>query len=92
MAVSFASDLVWLAERLFLMMRNTSPLFFAGIIFACSFRKSPGPDYAFGSNILGAVVGGVMEYLSLVTGFHFLFIVIFILYALSYAAFRTRYH
>lgn len=61
-----------------------SPIFFAGIIFANSFRKTQDPDYSIGSNILGGVIGGVLEYQSLVTGFHFLFLIIFLLYVISY--------
>ena len=61
-----------------------SPLFFAGIIFAHSFNKVADPDYSLGSNILGGVVGGVLEYQSLVTGFNYLFLLGFLLYLLSY--------
>jgi len=34
------------------------PMFFAGVIFARSFRDATDPDMAFGSNIAGSVVGG----------------------------------
>ncbi|MBI2985242.1 MAG: hypothetical protein HYY45_00600 [Deltaproteobacteria bacterium] len=61
-----------------------SPLFFAGIIFADSFKKVSSPDYSLGSNILGGVVGGVLEYQSLVTGFNYLFLLAFLFYLLSY--------
>src|SRR5208337_1383404 len=37
------------------------PMFFAGVIFAKTFRDSPDPDMAFGSNIAGAVLGGLSE-------------------------------
>ena len=37
------------------------PMFFAGAIFAWSFRQSRDPDQSFGSNIAGAVVGGFCE-------------------------------
>lgn len=61
-----------------------SPIFFAGIIFATSFRKSRNPDLSLGFNILGGVVGGVLEYQSLVTGFNYLFIIALLLYFMSY--------
>jgi hypothetical protein len=35
-------------------------------------------------------VGGVLEYQSLVTGFHFLFILIFLVYLLSYLVIRKK--
>lgn len=68
----------------------SSPMFFAGLIFAQSFKKTASPDYSLGSNILGGVVGGVLEYQSMVTGFNFLFILIFLLYFLSYLVLKKR--
>ncbi len=38
---------------------SLGPMFFAGVIFARSFRDEPDPDQAFGSNIAGAVIGGL---------------------------------
>ena len=46
------------------------PVFFAGIIFAASFRDSRQPDVDFGSNIGGIILGGLSEYGSLVGGFN----------------------
>jgi spermidine synthase len=51
------------------------PIFFAGVIFAITFRDREHPDMAFGSNIGGVILGGLSENLSLVLGFdHLLFI------------------
>lgn len=44
------------------------PLFFAALIFASTFGKVASPATALGLNLLGALVGGVLEYLSLLTG------------------------
>jgi len=44
------------------------PLFFAGIIFTESFRRAAGSANVLGSNILGAVVGGIGQNLSFVFG------------------------
>ena len=38
------------------------PIFFAGVIFAGSFRRTTQPDRAFGINVAGAMVGGLAEY------------------------------
>jgi SAM-dependent methyltransferase len=46
------------------------PIFFAGVIFALAFRASRQPDIDIGSNILGVIVGGLSESLSLFTGFN----------------------
>lgn len=59
------------------------PMFFAGVIFAVSFRASKQPDQDFGANIAGAVVGGFAEYLSMLLGFQYLLLVAIGFYALS---------
>jgi hypothetical protein len=51
------------------------PIFFGGVVFAVAFRDSTAPDLDFGSNIAGAVVGGLAEALSLMIGFKLLLIV-----------------
>jgi spermidine synthase len=59
------------------------PVFFAGVVFAASFRDSAQPDLAFGSNIGGAILGGLSENLSLVVGFNNLLIIAMAYYVLS---------
>jgi hypothetical protein len=59
------------------------PVFFAGVIFAASFRDSVHPDVDFGSNIGGAILGGLSENLSLVFGFKNLIILAMVYYGLS---------
>ena len=59
------------------------PMFFAGVIFAQSFRESANPDMAFGSNIAGAVLGGLAESLSMLLGFQYLLLLAILFYALS---------
>jgi hypothetical protein len=63
------------------------PVFFAGVIFAVSFRDSKHPDRDMGANIAGAVVGGLAEYSSMLLGFRLLLVVAMAAYALS-ALFR----
>jgi spermidine synthase len=59
------------------------PMFFAGVIFARSFRDTAFPDQAFGSNIAGAVLGGLSEPFSMLLGFHYLLLLAILFYALS---------
>ncbi len=59
------------------------PVFFAGVIFASNFRTSARPDIDFGSNVLGVILGGLSEYLSLLLGFDHLLIVAILFYGLS---------
>ncbi len=64
------------------------PVLFAGIIFATAFRDSVEPDIDLGSNIAGAVLGGLSESLSLMIGFNHLLVVALLFYALSALAVR----
>jgi SAM-dependent methyltransferase len=59
------------------------PMFFAGVIFAQSFRDARYPDQAFGSNIAGAVVGGFCESFSMLLGFRYLLLLAVLFYLLS---------
>jgi hypothetical protein len=60
------------------------PIFFAGVIFAASFRDSTQPDVDFGANIAGVILGGLCENLSMVLGFNYLLGVAILFYALSF--------
>jgi hypothetical protein len=59
------------------------PMFFAGVIFARSFRDAADPDMAFGSNIAGSVVGGLSESFSMLLGFQYLLLLAIAFYLLS---------
>jgi hypothetical protein len=61
-------------------------MFFAGVIFARSFRDAPDPDQAFGSNIAGSVVGGLCESFSMLLGFSHLLLLAAFFYVLSVRA------
>jgi hypothetical protein len=60
-----------------------SPIFCAGLLFGSSLRTSTTVSRDYGANLLGAMVGGVTEYVSLVTGFQFLLILIAGCYVLA---------
>lgn len=64
------------------------PVFFAGIVFARSFAVRASPAVAFGSNLLGAVVGGAMEASSLALGIRALTLIALGFYAGSWLAMR----
>jgi hypothetical protein len=57
------------------------PVFLANLVFARRFRDVAASNIAFGANLLGAMVGGVLEYVSLITGYRALLILIAVLYA-----------
>ena len=76
-----------LVVRLFAaMVLMAAPIFFAALIFASSYKRTPDPDLAFASNLVGAVIGGLLEYASLVIGFRNLLLIGLGVYALSYVA------
>jgi hypothetical protein len=58
------------------------PLLFAGIIFATSRRGLATVEIAFGSNLPGAVVGGMLEYSSLMFGMLALYLIAALAYVL----------
>jgi hypothetical protein len=62
------------------------PLFFAGVIFAISFRQTDSVEIALGSNLLGAILGGVFEYASLALGIRSLYLFAMVFYILSAVA------
>lgn len=64
------------------------PIFFSGIIFATSFNKTHNPAEALGSNLIGAMFGGCLEYVSLKFGYSSLFVVLLIAYLISVKEFR----
>ncbi|HEY7599915.1 MAG TPA: hypothetical protein VH741_08310 [Candidatus Limnocylindrales bacterium] len=66
-----------------------APVFFANLVFSYSFRDTTTADMAFASNLLGAMVGGAIEYLALITGYGALLVVVAALYGLAWL-FATR--
>ena len=66
-----------------------APVFFANLVFSYSFRDTNTADMAFASNLLGAMVGGTLEYLALITGYQFLLVLVAVLYGLAWL-FATR--
>ena len=61
-----------------------APIFFANLVFTYSFRETAAADMAFASNLLGAMAGGALEYLALLTGFRSLLLVVALLYVLAF--------
>ncbi len=67
-----------------------APVFFANLVFSHSFRDTRTADMAFASNLLGAMVGGALEYLALITGYQALLLLVAGLYGLAWL-FATRF-
>jgi hypothetical protein len=67
-----------------------APVFIANLVFADRFRDVGSSAVAFGTNLLGAIVGGVLEYGALIVGYRALLIVVAGLYALALLAGRSH--
>ena len=67
-----------------------APVFLANLVFARRFRDVAASNLAFAANLLGAMVGGVLEYASLLTGYRALLILIAVLYAFAFALQRLQ--
>ncbi len=63
-----------------------APIFFSSFVFGTSFSRSARMDVDLGSNIFGAVVGGMSEYASMAFGFKALYIFSLTAYALAFIA------
>ena len=60
------------------------PIFVANLVFASRFRDTERSTAAFGANLLGAMVGGLLEYVSLLTGYRSLLVLVAGLYGLAF--------
>jgi SAM-dependent methyltransferase len=77
------------AESLFYGLLVFSPVFCAGLLFSSSFKRSSSTATDFGANLLGAIVGGVGEYLSLLAGYQFLLVLVAACYLVAIATVPT---
>ena len=67
-----------------------APVYLANLVFAQRFAGVETATTAFAANLLGAMVGGTLEYLSLITGYQFLLILVGVLYGLAFITGRRR--
>jgi hypothetical protein len=56
------------------------PVFAANVVFASRFDEAAEPSVAFGVNLLGAMLGGALEYLALIVGYRSLLLLAGLLY------------
>jgi len=59
------------------------PIFFANLIFSSHFSNQNNAEISFGLNMIGAICGGLLEYLSMLYGYHFLLYAIGACYLLA---------
>jgi spermidine synthase len=63
----------------------TCPIFFSGIVFSTLVASRGTMSAIMAVNLLGAMLGGLLEYNSMYFGFQFLYLIAMILYALAFA-------
>jgi spermidine synthase len=68
------------AESVFYALLMFSPILCAGLLFGSAIKHSTSLPRDYGTNLLGAMVGGVAEYLSLITGFNALLGIVALFY------------
>ena len=61
-----------------------APIFLANLVFAQRFKDTSSSTVAFGANLLGAMLGGLVEYGSLITGYRGLLLIVAALYGLAF--------
>jgi spermidine synthase len=67
-----------------------APVFLANLIFAQRFKEVDSSGTAFAANLLGAMVGGALEYFSLITGYRASLILVAVLYGLAFVTGMRR--
>jgi len=60
------------------------PIFLANLVFAERFRTAASSTVSLGANLIGAMLGGILEYSSLILGYRSLLVVIALLYGLAF--------
>lgn len=71
-------------------LATSLPIFFAGMVFATSFRRAKEASGALAANMFGALIGGMLEYTSMAMGIRSLTMLALVLYSLSWLALLFR--
>jgi SAM-dependent methyltransferase len=66
------------------------PIAFAGVIVASLLQRSAAPPLSLGANLMGAVLGGILEYTSMFFGLTFVGILSLVCYVAAYLSSRAR--
>ena len=75
--------------KVLLIVILTFPIFFSGIAFSNELNQSSSVSVAFSSNIIGAMIGGFLEYNSMYFGFRSLYIFALIMYMFAFISSLT---
>ena len=103
-AINFFASKPWLSQRHLNTLRDVmgekllayssselqEAILLAALIFAKAFEEAKIPILALGSNLVGTLVGGILEYLDMWIGLRWLNIIALLLYGLSYLFLSNR--
>jgi len=73
-----------LTEKLLVVAILVGPLFFSGIVFSTLLKRTQSIAAAMSYNLMGAMLGGALEYNSMRFGFSSLYLIAFLLYGLAW--------
>jgi spermidine synthase len=88
--VEFLLGLEMLPRFLLAVVIWFTPIFIANLVFAERFRNVEESNIAFGANLLGAMVGGLLEYVALLTGYQALLLLVAVLYGAAFLTGRVH--
>ncbi|MBN1621342.1 MAG: hypothetical protein JW871_01980 [Endomicrobiales bacterium] len=82
------SNLLYYENRIlrfvFATLLTFSPIYFANLIFSITFKNQKIAEHLFGWNLLGATLGGILEYSSMAFGYNSLTIIVAVCYSLVF--------
>lgn len=96
LAINFFFPVRWLLELSFPLRVLAAlgligvPVFFAGITFSRLFRSEEEVGAPFGMNMIGAMTGGSIEYLSMLLGMRKIWLILLVVYALAWLCSRLK--
>jgi len=66
------------------------PIYFANVLFSASFQNQAAAEYVFGWNLIGAMLGAVIEYASLALGYNALSAIVILCYTATFFLLRGQ--
>ncbi len=87
-AAGIRSPFPWL-ERIISVLVLTVPVFFSGFAFSFEIKRAPSVSLILAANILGAMLGGFLEYNAMYFGFRSLYLLALLMYAAAFFGARA---
>jgi spermidine synthase len=78
-----------LLRFIFASLITFAPIYFANLIFSLTFRDQPAAEILFGWNLIGATLGGLLEYTSMALGYSALAILVALCYSAAAICFMA---